>query len=205
MKVLIVDDHTIVREGIRMVLELEEEYEVVGEAANGQQAIELVQKYEPDVILLDLNMPLSDGISFLRLLKNMDKRIPCIVLTTYKEPHLLLEAVDLGVKSYLLKDAGRKVIYETIERVMNGETWFPKDIQRLIQEATSEKTNPLTLTAKEVTILKLIAQGYKNKELAEQLFVSEKTIKNYLTIIYEKLEVKSRTQAIVAAIERKLL
>ena len=205
MKVLIVDDHTIVREGIRMVLELEEGYEVVGEAANGQQAIELVQKNEPDVILLDLNMPILDGISFLRTLKNMELPIPCIVLTTYNEPHLLVEAVNLGVKSYLLKDAGRKVIYETIERVMNGETWFPEDIRKLIQEATSEKGNPSTLTTKERSILKLVAQGYKNKELADQLFVSEKTIKNYLTIIYEKLEVKSRTQAIAAAIERKLL
>ena len=205
MKVLIVDDHTIVREGIRMVLELEEGYEVVGEAANGQQAIELVQKKEPDVILLDLNMPILDGISFLRALKNMELPIPCIVLTTYNEPHLLVEAVNLGVKSYLLKDAGRKVIYETIQRVMNGETWFPEDIRQLIQEATSEKGNPSTLTTKERSILKLVAQGYKNKELADQLFVSEKTIKNYLTIIYEKLEVKSRTQAIASAIERKLL
>ena len=205
MKVLIIDDHTIVREGIRMVLELEEEYEVVGEAANGQQAIELVDKHNPDVILLDLNMPILDGISFLRALKNMNRSIPCIVLTTYKEQHLLLEAVNLGVKSYLLKDAGRKVIYETIERVVNGETWFPEDIQKLIQAATSKKANASTLTTKEITILKLVAQGYKNKELAEQLFVSEKTIKNYLTIIYEKLEVKSRTQAISAAIERKLI
>lgn len=205
MKVLIVDDHTIVREGIRMVLELEDEYEVVGEAANGQQALELVEKDEPDVILLDLYMPILDGISFLRTLKNMGKTIPCIVLTTYKEPHLLLEAVNLGVKSYLLKDAGRKVIYETITRVMNGETWFPADIQQLIHAATSEKTTPSSLTTKELTILKLVAQGYKNKELADQLFVSEKTIKNYLTIIYDKLDVKSRTQAIAAAIERKLL
>ena len=205
IKVCIVDDHTIVREGIRMVLELEEQFDVVGEAENGFVALQLLDTVEPDVILLDLNMPTLDGISFLRKLKQMERMIPCIVLTTYKDEHLLVEAVKLGVRSYLLKDAGRELIYETIQRVVVGETWFPQEIEVLLKASMDKQRTGIELSSKEVTILKCLANGMKNVEIAEQLYVSERTVKSYLTVIYEKLQVKSRAQAIAVAIEKKYL
>lgn len=205
IRVVIVDDHYIVREGIRMVLELEEQFNVVGEAENGLQALELLNSVEADVVLLDLNMPQLDGISFLRKLKQTEHTVPCIVLTTYKDEHLLVEAVKLGVRSYLLKDAGRAVIYETIQRAVNGETWFPNEIATLLKDSLDKQSDGITLTSKEVTILKALAIGKKNSEIAEQLFVSERTVKSYLTVIYEKLQVKTRAQAIAVAIEKKYI
>ena len=202
VNIFIVDDHNIVREGIRMVLELEETFTVCGEAENGEQAIQMLANITPDIILLDLNMPVVDGIQFLRKLQAQNRTIPCIVLTTYKDQHLLMEAVSLGVKSYLLKDAGREVIYETIYRVLRGERWFPSEIEKALEEAERKRSLGLTLTAKEMEIVRYLAQGLTNSEIADKFFVSERTIKSYLTVIYEKLQVKSRAQAIAVANEK---
>lgn len=202
IKILIVDDHYIVREGIRMVLELDERFEVIGEAENGLQALQLLQTTTPDIILLDLNMPQLDGISFLRKMKQLQNDTPCIVLTTYKDENLLVEAVKLGVHSYLLKDAGRDVIFETIDSAVQGDKVFPAEIELLLQQACVKQQDPIALTSKEVLIVKALGEGKKNSEIADMLFVSERTVKSYLTVIYEKLNVKTRAQAIAVAIEK---
>lgn len=200
---MIIDDHFIVREGIRMVLELDEQFEVVAEAENGLQALHMLETITPDVILLDLNMPQLDGISFLRKMKQLQRATPCIVLTTYKDENLLVEAVKLGVHSYLLKDAGRDVIFETIRQTMKGDKSFPAEIEQLLAEARLNQRSPMTLTSKEIMIVKALGEGKKNSEIAAMLFVSERTVKSYLTVIYEKLNVKTRAQAIAVAIEKK--
>lgn len=200
---MIVDDHYIVREGIRMVLELDEQFEVVAEAENGLQALHMLEAVTPDVILLDLNMPQLDGISFLRKMKQLQSPVPCIVLTTYKDENLLVEAVKLGVHSYLLKDAGRDVIFETIRQTINGEKSFPAEIEQLLAAAQLKLRDPMALTSKEIMIVKALGKGKKNSEIAAMLFVSERTVKSYLTVIYEKLNVKTRAQAIAVAIEKK--
>lgn len=200
---MIIDDHFIVREGIRMVLELDEQFEVVAEAENGLQALHMLETITPDVILLDLNMPQLDGISFLRKMKQLQRATPCIVLTTYKDENLLVEAVKLGVHSYLLKDAGRDVIFETIRQTMKGDKSFPPEIEQLLAEARLKQRSPMTLTSKEIMIVKALGEGKKNSEIAAMLFVSERTVKSYLTVIYEKLNVKTRAQAIAVAIEKK--
>lgn len=200
---MIIDDHFIVREGIRMVLELDEQFEVVAEAENGLQALHMLETITPDVILLDLNMPQLDGISFLRKMKQLQRTTPCIVLTTYKDENLLVEAVKLGVHSYLLKDAGRDVIFETIRQTMKGDKSFPAEIEQLLAEARLKQRSPMTLTSKEIMIVKALGEGKKNSEIAAMLFVSERTVKSYLTVIYEKLNVKTRAQAIAVAIEKK--
>lgn len=200
---MIIDDHFIVREGIRMVLELDEQFEVVAEAENGLQALHMLETITPDVILLDLNMPQLDGISFLRKMKQLQRATPCIVLTTYKDENLLVEAVKLGVHSYLLKDAGRDVIFETIRQTMKGYKSFPAEIEQLLAEARLKQRSPMTLTSKEIMIVKALGEGKKNSEIAAMLFVSERTVKSYLTVIYEKLNVKTRAQAIAVAIEKK--
>lgn len=203
INVMIIDDHFIVREGIRMVLELDEQFEVVAEAENGLQALHMLETITPDVILLDLNMPQLDGISFLRKMKQLQRATPCIVLTTYKDENLLVEAVKLGVHSYLLKDAGRDVIFETIRQTMKGDKSFPPEIEQLLAEARLKQRSPMTLTSKEIMIVKALGEGKKNSEIAAMLFVSERTVKSYLTVIYEKLNVKTRAQAIAVAIEKK--
>lgn len=205
IKVMIVDDHFIVREGIRMVLELDEQFEVIAEAENGLQAFHILETVTPDVILLDLNMPQLDGISFLRKLKQLEKTIPCIVLTTYKDENLLVEAVKLGVHSYLLKDAGRDVIFKTIRQTVQGEKSFPLEIEELLLAVKIKQRDPMALTSKEILIVKALGKGKKNSEIAAMLFVSERTVKSYLTVIYEKLNVKTRAQALAVAIERNFI
>lgn len=136
-------------------------------------------------------------------MKQLQRATPCIVLTTYKDENLLVEAVKLGVHSYLLKDAGRDVIFETIRQTMKGDKSFPAEIEQLLAEARLKQRSPMTLTSKEIMIVKALGEGKKNSEIAAMLFVSERTVKSYLTVIYEKLNVKTRAQAIAVAIEKK--
>ena len=132
VKILIVDDHLIVREGIRLILETHDEYEVVGEAENGQQALMILKSVTPDLILLDLNMPILDGINFMKKLNTLETKIPVVILTTYNENHLLLEAIELGVASYLLKDTGREKLFTTIDAALRGETLLQPDMLQLL-------------------------------------------------------------------------
>lgn len=205
IKIMIVDDHLIVREGIRLILETEDEYEVVGEAENGQQALEVLQTVTPDLILLDLNMPILDGLNFMKKLRNIGNETPIIILTTYKEKQLLAEAVSLGAASYLLKDTGREKLFSTIEAAMRGETLLQPEMLKLLMEAQAEKHAPTLLTNKEVIVLQALARGLKNSEIASEMHVAERTVKSYLTTIYSKLEVKTRAQAIVVAMEQSYI
>lgn len=205
VKIIIVDDHLIVREGIRLILETQDGYEVIGEAENGQQALVLLETKVPDVILLDLNMPILDGLNFLKKFNSLGKGIPVIVLTTYNEQHLLLEAVELGVASYLLKDTGREKLFATIDAALRGETLLQPEMLQLLLRAQAEKHTPKLFTAKELLVLKALARGLKNNEIAEEMNVAERTVKSYLTTIYSKLDVKSRAQAIAVAIDKKYI
>ena len=205
VKIVIVDDHLIVREGIRLILETQDGYEVIGEAENGQQALGLLEKMTPDVILLDLNMPILDGLNFLKKFNSLGKDIPVIVLTTYNENHLLLEAVELGVASYLLKDTGREKLFATIDAALRGETLLQPDMLQLLLKAQEEKHMPKLFTEKELFVLQALARGLKNNEIAQELNIAERTVKSYLTTIYSKLDVKSRAQAIAVAIEKRYI
>lgn len=205
VKIMIVDDHLIVREGIRLILETEDDYEVVGEAENGQQALEVLQTVMPDLILLDLNMPILDGLNFMKKLRNIGNTTPIIILTTYKEKQLLAEAVSLGAASYLLKDTGREKLFSTIEAAIRGETLLQPEMLKLLMEAQAEKHAPKLLTNKEIVVLQALARGLKNSEIASELHVAERTVKSYLTTIYSKLEVKTRAQAIVVAMEQSYI
>lgn len=205
VKILIVDDHLIVREGIRLILETQDGYEVIGEAENGQQALVFLETAKPDLILLDLNMPILDGLNFMKKLNTMGSAIPVIVLTTYNENHLLLEAIELGVASYLLKDTGREKLFATIEAALHGDTLLQPEMLQLLLRAQSEKHKPKLFTEKELFVLKALGRGLKNSEIALEMDISERTVKSYLTTIYSKLEVKTRAQAILVAIEKKYI
>lgn len=205
VKILIVDDHLIVREGIRLILETQDEYEVIGEAENGQQALAFLTKETPDLILLDLNMPILDGLNFMKKLNSMGNTIPVIVLTTYNENDLLLEAIELGVASYLLKDTGREKLFATIDAAFRGEILLQPEMLRLLLKAQSEKHSQKLFTEKELYVLKALGRGLKNSEIALELDIAERTVKSYLTTIYSKLEVKTRAQATLVAIQRKYI
>lgn len=205
VNILIVDDHFIVREGIRLILETEETYFVIGEAENGQQALSLLETITPDLILLDLNMPILDGLNFLKKLKFTGSTIPVIILTTYNENHLLLEAIELGATSYLLKDTGREKLFATIDAALRGETLLQPDMLQLLLQAQSKKNEQSIFTIKEIQVLKALGRGLKNSEIANEMGIGERTVKSYLTTIYSKLEVKTRTQAIIVAIEQKYI
>ena len=205
VNVLIVDDHLIVREGIRLILETQDEYCVIGEAGNGQEALSLLEKITPDIILLDLNMPILDGLNFLKKLKNSGREIPVIILTTYNENHLLLEAIELGAMSYLLKDTGREKLFATIQAALRGETLLQPDMLQLLLQAQSEKKEKTIFTEKEMHVLQALGRGLKNSEIADEMDIAERTVKSYLTSIYSKLDVKTRTQATVVAIEKKYI
>lgn len=205
VNILIVDDHFIVREGIRLILETEEAYFVIGEAENGQQALSLLEIITPDLILLDLNMPILDGLNFLKKLKSTGSTIPVIILTTYNENYLLLEAIELGATSYLLKDTGREKLFATIDATLRGETLLQPDMLQLLLQAQSKKNEQSIFTTKEIHVLKALGRGLKNSEIANEMGIGERTVKSYLTSIYSKLEVKTRTQAIIVAIEQKYI
>ncbi|MGZ7445953.1 response regulator [Paenibacillus sp. TH7-28] len=210
-KVLIVDDHFVVREGLKLILETDERFEVIGEAENGEIAVQLAHELNPDVILMDLNMPVMSGLEAMKLLKNSGSRIPVIILTTYNEDDLISNGLALGAKGYLLKDTGRDHLFRTIESAMRGETLLQADIlakalaAKEHREDTPRKEQASSLTEKEVQVLQFVARGYKSKEIAFDMGISERTVKAYLTNIYNKLGVDSRSQAVVTALERGIL
>lgn len=205
IRILLVDDHEIVREGLRLILETREDFKVIGEAENGQQALEIIETVTADIILLDINMPILDGLNFLKTFKSKRNDIPVIILTTYNEDHLLLEAIELGATSYILKDTGRERLFATIDAALKGETLLQPDMLQLLLKAQKERHTDALFSEKEMYVLKALGRGLKNSEIANEMNVSERTVKSYLTTIYSKLEVSNRTQATIVAKDKKYI
>lgn len=209
--IMIVDDHFVVREGLKLILETNERFQVAGEAGNGQEALKLLEHIQPDVILLDLNMPVMGGLETMKAMKTQGYSIPVIILTTYNEDELMVNGLALGAKGYLLKDTGRENLFRSIESAVRGETLLSAEImERVIAAKTqtaspSAKADPSLLSEKETYILQCVAKGFKSKEIAYELGIAERTVKAHLTSIYNKLGVDSRSQAVAAALERGLL
>ncbi|ANY68687.1 DNA-binding response regulator [Paenibacillus sp. BIHB 4019] len=211
-KILIVDDHFVVREGLKLILETSEQFQVVGEARNGEEAISLIDEVVPDVILMDLNMPVMSGLEAMKVLKSRNCPVPVIILTTYNEDELMINGLALGAKGYLLKDTDRDNLFRNIESAVRGETLLSADImarvlaarEHQVPAAAPQSEEPL-LTEKETYILQCVARGYKSKEIAYDVGISERTVKAHLTNIYNKLGVDSRSQAVMTALERGIL
>lgn len=211
IQVLIVDDHLVVREGLKLILETNQRYEVVAEASNGVEAVRLAEAHKPDIILLDLNMPEMGGLDTMAALKANRLDIPVIILTTYNEDEMMIRGLALGAKGYLLKDTGREMIFRSIDAAMRGETLLLPEITEKVfanktsgkaKEPTSAKTS---LTDKELIVLQAIARGSRSKEIGFDMGISERTVKTHLTSIYNKLGVDSRPQAVAVAVERGIL
>ncbi|MCH1640908.1 response regulator transcription factor [Paenibacillus timonensis] len=210
-KIMIVDDHFVVREGLKLILETSDKFQVVGEAKNGQEALELLAFIKPDVILMDLNMPVMGGLETIQALKDNNDPTPVIILTTYNEDELMIGGMALGAKGYLLKDTNRENLFRNIESAVRGETLLSADILERVMAAkmqkppASSKTEATLLSARETYILQSVARGFKSKEIAFELGIAERTVKAHLTSIYNKLGVDSRSQAVATALERGLL
>ncbi|SET10904.1 response regulator transcription factor [Paenibacillus sp. NFR01] len=212
INLLIVDDHFVVREGLKMILETSDRYNVVGEAANGEEALDMIGRLKPDVVLMDLNMPVLSGLEAMKGIKHRGWDVPVIILTTYNEDDLMISGLALGAKGYLLKDTDRENLFRNIESAVRGETLLSADVmQRVIAAREMPKqeqpvpTDADLLTDKERTILLHVARGFKSKEIACDMGIAERTVKAHLTSIYNKLGVDSRPQAVAAALEKGLI
>lgn len=211
VRVLVVDDQTLVRQGIRSVLSLAPEVEVVGEAGNGEAALELSRELAPDVVLLDLRMPRFDGVWFLRAARDTGLDIPALVLTTFDDEELALEALRHGARGYLLKDVTLETLREGIRVLAAGGRYLQPALTATILSGLSSRPDPdgsrepLELTPREREILQLMANGHSNKEIAGVLVLAEGTVKNYVSAILLKLGTADRTKAVLRALHEGLL
>lgn len=208
-KVLIVDDHLVVREGLKLILETNDSFQVIGEANNGKVALDMIDKSKPDIILLDLNMPVMSGLETLKTMSELSITIPVIILTTYNENDLMVKGIELGAKGFLLKDTSRENLFRTLESAIKGETLLQPDVMAKILKYKQEKSNSYTqqsasLTDKELFILQAVAKGFKSREIAFDMGIAERTVKAHLTNIYNKLGVNSRAEAVAIAINQGL-
>jgi len=204
ISVLIVDDHHVVRQGLRAYLDALPDFSVVGEAESGAQAVRLAAEHIPDVVLMDLVMPQMDGVEATRRVKGVSPRTQIVVLTSYHEDEHIFPALRAGAISYILKDVKMEELGEAVRRAARGEaTLHPRVAARVIQEvqgARYSELNPFTeLTDREMQVLKLIANGLSNREIAAQLTVSENTVKGHVSNILSKLHLADRTQAAIYA------
>ena len=200
IKVLLVDDHSVVRQGLRMFLSLDPDLEVVGEASNGKEAIHAAHQHKPDVILMDLLMPVMDGIAAIEILRSELPEIEVIALTSILEDEKVVGAIRAGAIGYLLKDTQAEELNRAIKAAAAGQVQLsPQAAARLIREVRAPES-PETLTERETDVLRLLAKGYANKEIAQELIIGEKTVKTHVSNILAKLNVPSRTQAALYAV-----
>ena len=202
--VLVADDHPVVRQGLRTFLDLQEGVSVVGEAATGAEAVAMVEELLPDVVLMDLVMPDLDGIEAARRIRDLSPTTKVIVLTSYAEDEKIFPAIKAGAAGYLLKDVEPGEIAEGIRRVQRGEALLhPKIAARVMREVTKEAEGEV-LTARELEVLSGLSRGLSNKAIAEELVVSEKTVKTHVSNILAKLHLADRTQAALYAVRERL-
>ena len=209
IRILIVDDHTIIRDGLRLIFDTTPNLELVAEAANGKEALEHVDAQLPDVVLMDLQMPVMDGITAIESLRRTHPELAIVILTTYKENDLLLRGLKAGARGYLLKDTDRQTLINTIQAAARGETLLqPEILQRALnfQEEPEEKdTVESPLSEREFEVLKMVADGARNKEIAYKLGITERTVKAHLSHIFQKLNVDSRAAAVAAGARMGIL
>jgi len=210
IKVLIVDDHQVVRQGLRTFLELQPDIVVLGEAGDGQTAVEMAQQLQPDVVLMDLVMPHLDGIDATRQIKAQGRAVQVIALTSFTEDEQVFPAIQAGASSYLLKDVSPDELVEAIRAAHRGEARLHPDITRKLMEQVTQQAAPARqglpegLTGRELEVVRLVAQGRSNHEIAQTLVISEKTVKTHISNVLGKLQLGDRTQLAIYAIKHGL-
>lgn len=211
ISILIADDHSLIRQGLKQILELEEDIVVIAQASNGSEAVQLAKEYNPDIILMDINMPGTNGLQAIKEIKQDKLECKIIVLTIHEDREYLFKTLQMGAEGYVLKDAEPAVLLEAIRSVNSGKSYIQSNMtMELVKEFNrvtmheKEKHEDNNLTSREIEVLKLIAEGMINKEIAKQLYISEKTVKNHVSNIFRKLNVSDRTQAAIYAFKHNI-
>ena len=212
IRILIADDHLIIRQGLRLILETEKDFKLVGEASDGAEALGLSAELHPDVVLMDLRMPGMDGLTAIERLRVEQPDVAVVILTTFNEDELMLRGLQAGARGYLLKDTDRASLFDTIRAAARGETLLkPEIMAKVLSSAGSYPSGKAAmepasiLTERESQVLEGVARGERSKEIAVHLGISERTVKAYLASIYDKLGVDSRAAAIAVAAQKGLL
>ena len=209
IRLLIVDDHTVVRDGLTAMLERQGDFSVVGEAKDGREAVQRATELRPDVILMDLRMPELDGVGAMREIQADDPEARFIVLTTYDSDEAIFDAIEAGAKGYLLKDASRDELFRAVRAVHQGESLIQPSVTRRVLDrlAHLSRQGPEVdvLSERELDVLKHMAKGSGNKEIASSLSVTESTVKTHVANIFQKLGVNSRTEAVTRALQRDII
>jgi two-component system, NarL family, nitrate/nitrite response regulator NarL len=214
IRIVIADDHPIFRDGLRKLLALEDDFEVVAEARDGKEVLEVLELLEPDILLLDLKMPGLDGLSALQRLQNSRIKTKVIVLTASEDKNQFVQAMKFGTSGIVLKQTATELLIKSIRKVHAGEIWLDSHTTAAVMRQFSAPVEPLApgmrdrerspLSQREREIVSLVAQGFKNKEMAEKMFISEQTVKNHLHNIFDKLGVSDRLELALYAIHKNL-
>lgn len=222
IRVLLVDDQTLIRQGIRLLLEIEPDIQVVGQAANGQEALQQVESTHPDVVLMDVRMPGMDGVTATREIARRFPEVRVIILTTFEDDETVFEGLKAGARGYLLKDISSEEMATAVRRVAAGEALIEPRLTRKVlaefsrlatasdrqtspKSATLSESMPAPLTERELEVLQALARGLSNREIAEQLVITEGTVKNHVSNLIDKLGVRDRMQAVLKGQERGLI
>ena len=217
IRILIADDHALLRQGIRNFLSLESDFEIIGEAADGEETIRRASELRPDILLLDINMPKGNGIEVATRLRETHPEIRILALTIHDDENYMMKMIQSGAAGYLLKDVEPSMMVQAIRRVHAGESFVEPSLTaklfRGITDLEAQKPAPQApgmsesdkLSAREIEVLRLIGRGMSNAEIARELYLSEKTVKNHLTNIFRKIQVSDRTQAVLFAIKHKIV
>lgn len=209
VSILIADDHVLVREGLKRIIGFEKDLTIVAEAENGEKALKLIKIHNPDVVLLDCNMPLMNGIEVLENIKRQEDNTKVIMLTIENDTNTIHKAIGIGADGYILKDSAGTEIVDAIRMVIRGEKYIDKSLVSLLFMDIRTKDKKITnlldsLSKREIEVLMKISKGLSNKEIGEQLYLSEKTIKNYATNLFRKIKVEDRVQATIIALQNNI-
>lgn len=211
ISILVADDHSLMRQGLKQIIELENDMCVIAQATNGQEAVDMTKKLKPDVVLMDINMPILNGLQAIKELKEANVSSRIIVLTIHEDREYLFKTLQMGAEGYVLKDAESSVLISAIRSVYNGQNYIQQNMTReLVKEFTritkheKTKAEENALTEREIEVLDLIAEGMLNKQIAKKLYISEKTVKNHVSNIFKKLNVSDRTQAAIYALKHNI-
>lgn len=209
VKIMITDDHSMIREGLKNLLELDGDIEVIAEAENGEECLQKLLTVKPDVLLLDINMPKMNGLEVLKSLKDAKSKVKVLVLTVHNETEYLMKAVEIGINGYVLKDSESAELKKAIFTIVDGETYIQPSLIPALNSKMIEKNEDEikldSLTKRELQVLKELAVGKFNRDIAKEMEISERTVKNHISSIFKKLDVTDRTQAAVFAIRNNLI
>lgn len=209
VKIMITDDHSMIREGLKSLLELDGDIEVIAEAENGEECLQKLLSVKPDVLLLDINMPKMNGLEVLKTLKDAKSKVKVIVLTVHNETEYLMKAVEIGINGYVLKDSESAELKKAIFTIYDGENYIQPSLIPALNSKMIEKNEDEikleSLTKRELQVLKELAVGKFNRDIAKEMEISERTVKNHISSIFKKLDVTDRTQAAVFAIRNNLI